>query len=182
VWLTRLRRLTKKKAFMECINVHEICIKERCPLCMAFFPSFFIQIIKQAFLFLLEPMICCSVLPRPAVTVHVTRTRRRDGIFPAVVVYDVGVTDGAAVVESRRALGSEVVDGGRCYASLGDVDWRSRCEVASHGGCAALWDSFLRHGGARSAVCYWVEGYVAASGGRRVGWWWWRWCVWCGCL
>jgi hypothetical protein len=134
-----------KKSLYGCTTYIQTCIKERCPLCMASFS--FIQIVINR----VSSSIKCivhSVLPRPAVTIHVTRTRRRDGSFPAVVVYDVRVPDSAAVVESRRALGSEVVDGGRRYASLRDVDWGSRCEVASHGGCAALWDSFLWHGGA----------------------------------
>ena len=128
-------------------NVHEICVRER-PHYVWILCSFRSS---TAFLFFLEPMLC-SVLPWPAVTIHVTRTRRRDGIIPAVVVYDVRVTDGAAVVESRRALGSKMLDGRRSDASLGNVEGRPRCEVASHGGCAALRDSFLRHWSAGSTV------------------------------
>ena len=139
---------------------------------------------SQAFLF--ERMIC-SVLPRPAGTVHVARTRRRSrgvpGFGSAVVVYDVGVADRGAVIEGRGALGSQVVDGGRCNASLRDVhDWKSGNEMAGESGCAALWDLFLRRGSTGSAVDLRVESYVAASSRGRVGLWWWRWCVWRGCL
>ena len=126
--------------------------------------------------------ILSSVLPRPAGTIHVTRTRRRDGSGSTVVIYDVRVTDGATVVESRCALGSQVIYRRCGDGSLGNVDWGPGNEVASHGGCAALWDSFPRHGSAGSAVYCWVERYVAASGRCRVGRWWRRWCVWCGCL
>jgi hypothetical protein len=131
--------------------------------------------------FFLERMLC-SVLPRPAGTIHVTRTRRRDRSVSTVVVYDVRVANGAAIVESRRALGGQVIYSWRGDGSLGNVDWRPGDEVASHGGCAALWDSFLRHRSARSDVYSRVKRYVAASGGGRVCLRWWRWCVWCGCL
>ena len=126
-------------------DVHEICIKERAHYVWFLFRSDHQQ------RFFLEPM-HCSVLPRPAVTIHVTCTRRRDRSVPAVIIYDVRVADGASVVESRRALGSQMLDGGRCNASLRNVDGRPRCEVASHGGCAALRDSFSRHGSAGSTV------------------------------
>ena len=129
-------RLPNKPFWMH--EVHEICIRRRPLYVRLLFHS------NHQQHFFLE----CSVLPRPAGTVHVTCTRRRDGSVSTVVVYDVGVADGAAVVESRRALGGQVFDGGCCDAPLGNVDWRPGREVASHGSCAALWDSFLRHGSA----------------------------------
>jgi len=129
-------RLSSKPFWMH--QVHEICIKERPLYVWLLFRSNHQQRL------LLKPMIC-SVLSRPARTIHVTCTRRRDGSVSTVVVYDVGVTDGAAVVESRRALGNQMVHGGCCDAPLGNVDWRPGRDVASHGSCAALWDSFLRH-------------------------------------
>jgi hypothetical protein len=129
-------RLSNKPFWMH--GVHEICIKERPLYVWLLFRSNHQQRL------LLKPMIC-SVLPRPARTIHVTCTRRRDGSVSTVVVYDVGVADGAAVVESRCALGGQMFDGRCCDAPLGNVDWRPGREVASHGSCTALWDSFLRH-------------------------------------